>query len=167
MDLKLHTLPDTLYWNVRDRVPVPLSVEPVLRLRRCSSTGWRAQQPGRSGTRWFRVVFVRSVRCSCIGGYPSSLSSGRTTIMWNSASRFMGRESDYRRTEAIVPVGAWSPDISEIVFVQDGNIWKINADGSNQTQLSFTGDCDWACQPNWGLVPYNWEVSIYLRDIKG
>lgn len=41
----------------------------------------------------------------------------------------------------------WSPDGSQLVFSRDGNIWKMNADGSGQTQLTFTGDC---YEPAWG-----------------
>ena len=46
----------------------------------------------------------------------------------------------------------WSPDGTKILFASDdGHLWVINADGSNATQLTFTGPEGYALnhQPDW------------------
>ena len=45
----------------------------------------------------------------------------------------------------------WSPDGAKIIFVDGGHLWVINADGSNATQLTFTGPEGYALnhQPDW------------------
>jgi beta propeller repeat protein len=43
----------------------------------------------------------------------------------------------------------WSPEGKRILFKRDNNLWKMNADGSGETQLTFTNDLNWTCQPDW------------------
>ena len=39
----------------------------------------------------------------------------------------------------------WTPDGKTIVFMYASNIYKINVDGTNQQQLTFTGGCFFPC----------------------
>ena len=49
--------------------------------------------------------------------------------------------------------GIWSPDCSKIVFQSNRTgqyeIWIMDADGSNQTQLTFTPNGEWSIYPVW------------------
>jgi Tol biopolymer transport system component len=37
---------------------------------------------------------------------------------------------------------AWSPDGTRIAFVRDFDVWSMNADGSDQVQLTSTPDIE-------------------------
>ncbi len=39
----------------------------------------------------------------------------------------------------------WTPEGKSIFFLSGSNIYKINTDGTNQQQLTFTGDCFFPC----------------------
>lgn len=49
--------------------------------------------------------------------------------------------------------GIWSPDCSKIAFQSNRTgqyeIWVMNVDGANQTQLTFTANGDWSIYPVW------------------
>jgi Tol biopolymer transport system component len=40
----------------------------------------------------------------------------------------------------------WSPDGSALVFVRDRNLWTVSVDGTNELQITQSGQDEW---PAW------------------
>ena len=62
---------------------------------------------------------------------------------------------------------AWSPDGTQIAYAHDSNLYIMNADGSNNTQISdivVTGSLDWA--PNGELIAFTSSSNIYVVDLQ-
>jgi len=62
---------------------------------------------------------------------------------------------------------AWSPDGLQIAYVKDGDIWIIDADGTNDTQVTTTTDAEGA--PTWSRdsakLAYAIKSDLMIHDL--
>lgn len=108
-----------------------------------------------------RITILNSENCQVtldslvIGGDPAWSHDGRRIAFATDSGIAIvaagGGREQYLVSNASQP--AWSPDDSSIVFVRSestglrsGNLWSISIDGTNERQLTRSGEDDW---PTW------------------